>query len=29
MPPFGLGRVGQLVEATGHRNSALGRIQSK
>jgi Monooxygenase af470-like len=22
MPPFGLGRVGQLVEATGHRESA-------
>jgi hypothetical protein len=29
MPPFGLGRVGQLVEATGHRISAPGRIQSK
>ena len=28
MPPFGLGRVGQLVEATGHRESAAGRIHS-
>jgi Monooxygenase af470-like len=29
MPPFGLGRVGQLVEATGHRESALKRIRSR
>jgi hypothetical protein len=29
MPPFGLGRVGQLVEATGHRESALKRIHSR
>jgi hypothetical protein len=29
MPPFGLGRVGQLVEATGYRNTASGRLQSK
>jgi hypothetical protein len=29
MPPFGLGRVGQLVEATAYRNTASGRLQSK
>jgi Monooxygenase af470-like len=29
MHPFGLGRVGQLVEATGHRESALKRIHSR
>jgi Monooxygenase af470-like len=28
MPPFGLGRVGRLVEATGHRESASRRIRS-
>jgi hypothetical protein len=27
MPPFGLGAVGHLVEATGHRESATGRIR--
>jgi hypothetical protein len=26
MPPFGLGRVGQLVEAVGHRESASQRL---
>jgi len=29
MPPFGLGRVGQLAEATAYRNTASGRLQSK
>ena len=29
MPPFGLGRVGQLVEASGHRESASQRIHSR
>lgn len=29
MPPFGLGRVGQLVEATGHRESAAERLRSR
>jgi hypothetical protein len=28
MPPFGLGRAGHLVEATGHRESASSRIHS-
>jgi hypothetical protein len=28
MPPFGLGAVGHLVEATGHRESATERIRS-
>jgi hypothetical protein len=28
MPPFGLGRVGTLVPATGHRQSAQGRIEA-
>jgi hypothetical protein len=29
MPPFGLGRIGQLLEATGHRESASKRIHSR
>jgi hypothetical protein len=29
MPPFGLGRVGQLVEATGGRESAAMRMRSR
>ena len=29
MPPFGLGRVGQLVEASGHRESSSQRIHSR
>ena len=27
MPPFGLGRVGELTEITGYRHSASGRLQ--
>lgn len=27
MPPFGLGKVGELVEATGYRMSAAGRVR--
>ena len=26
MPPFGVGKVGELVEATGHREDAAGRL---
>lgn len=29
MPPFGLGKVGTLVEATGHRKRARGRLEHK
>jgi hypothetical protein len=29
MPRFGLGGVGELVEATGHRKSATGRIRGE
>ena len=29
MPPFGLGQVGQLVEAVGHRESAPQRLAAK
>lgn len=29
MPPKGLGKIGELVPATGHRESAAGRITSK
>ena len=28
MPPFGLGKVGQLVPAAGTLSSALGRVQA-
>jgi hypothetical protein len=27
MPPFGLGKIGTLVPATGHRDTARGRVQ--
>jgi len=27
LPPFGLGQVGQLCEAAGHRKSLPGRVQ--
>ena len=27
MPPFGLGKAGELVPATGHRDTARGRVQ--
>ena len=27
MPPFGLGQVAELVEATGYRMSAAGRVR--
>ena len=27
MPPFGLGKIGKLVPATGHRDTARGRVQ--
>ena len=29
MPPFGLGRVGELVPASGHRETAMGRLDEK
>lgn len=29
MPPFGLGRVGELVPATGERESAQGRLNTR
>ncbi len=28
MPPFGLGKVGELIPASGHRRSATGRVSS-